>query len=124
LGPWLFPWRDSEKPLKINRISLLARCADLGDYTIVMTPLPTTTTPPTPGPNKITLAQDPAYGGLHFGDKDVSGLDDIGMAPTGPRVSWHIQMTRPGGGNVRLDPTTKVMEVEDLILIVGYPWKS
>jgi hypothetical protein len=33
-------------------------------------------------------------------------------------------MTRPRGGNVRLDPTLKVMEAEDLILTVRYQWKS
>jgi hypothetical protein len=33
-------------------------------------------------------------------------------------------MTRPGGGNLQEDPVSKAMEVQDVMLVVGYEWKT
>ena len=60
-------------------------------------------------------------GGLHVDEKDLSELD-VRIAPRGVS-SWRMRMSRPGGGNVRVDPATNAMEVEDVILIVGYQWR-
>jgi hypothetical protein len=51
------------------------------------------------------------YGGLHFGQKDFSGLE---VTPNDPAVLWQLQMTGPLGGNLQ------DKEVEDIIMVLGY----
>jgi Tc toxin complex TcA C-terminal TcB-binding domain/Neuraminidase-like domain/Salmonella virulence plasmid 28.1kDa A protein/Putative peptidoglycan binding domain len=113
----LFPIRDTEKTLKINTIWLLARCTDPGSYGVVMTP-PLPALPP--GSNTMTLVPVNQYGGLHFSQKDNLGIK---LMPTDPPVKWQIKMTRPGGSNLQEDPVKKVMEVEDLLIVLGYAWE-
>ncbi|MBK6796742.1 MAG: hypothetical protein IPG76_08100 [Acidobacteria bacterium] len=116
----LFTTRDRQKTLKINVITLLARCTDGGNYKVVMSPpLPA---PPPPLSDTMTLATLAQYGGLHFNQKDVSSAP-IEIAPTDAPVIWPLKMTRPGGGNLQEDPLKKVMEVEDLLLVLGYEWE-
>ena len=62
------------------------------------------------------------YGGLHFHQKDVKDVAGVRVAPTGPPVKWKMSMTRPGSNNLR-DPVTNVIEVEEVILILGYEWE-
>jgi hypothetical protein len=66
----LFSQRDATKTLKVNTIVLLARCTDPGNYDVMLTP-------PLAGSNTMILAKSNTYGGLHFGQKDVtaSGID-------------------------------------------------
>lgn len=120
MSPGLFPLKDVNKILKINTVWLLARCTDPGTYSVLLNPplLP----PPPPGSDIMTLAKINQYGGLHFGQQDVSG-SDISVAPTSPPLQWVLKMTRPGGGNLRKDSVTNEMEVEDLMLVVGYEWE-
>ena len=115
----LFPQRDADKTVKIDTIYLLSRCTDTGNYGVKITPpLPV---PPPAGANTMTLAKSNTYGGLHFGQKDVAAAP-VEIVPTDPPVTWRITMVRPGGGNLTEDPVKKVMEVEDLILVLGYNW--
>jgi hypothetical protein len=116
----LFPQRDATKTLKINTIVLLARCTDPGNYKMTLTP--PLAVPPPDGSNTMVLAKSNTYGGLHFGQKDVAtaGLE---IVPTDEPVVWKLKVTRPGGGDLIEDPVKKVMEVEDLILILGYEWQ-
>ncbi|MDY7791695.1 neuraminidase-like domain-containing protein [Burkholderia ubonensis] len=116
----LFPLRDATKTLKINTIVLLARCSDPGKYDVTLTP-PLAVQPPVDS-NTMVLAKSNMYGGLHYGQKDVaaSGVD---IVPTDEPVIWKIKVTRPGGGNLIEDPVKKVMEVEDLILVLGCEWQ-
>jgi hypothetical protein len=117
----LFRIIDSEKILKVNTILLLARCTDSGNYSVVMTPpLPVS---PSDGSNSMTLARVNQYGGLHFSQKDVAALG-IEVVTTDPPMKWQLKMSRPGGGNLQEDPVKKVMEVEDLILVLGYEWEN
>ncbi|MDN3514337.1 MAG: neuraminidase-like domain-containing protein [Candidatus Brocadia sp.] len=117
----LFSIRDKDKTLKVNMLWVLARCTDPGNYSVVMTPpLPE---PPPAGSNSMTLAKLNQYGGMHFNQKDVSALG-IEIVPTGPPVKWQLEMTRPGGGNLQEDPVKKVMEVEDVLLVLGYEWET
>jgi hypothetical protein len=117
--PRLFPLRDLDKTLKVNAIWLFARCSDAGSYKVVMTPpLPA---PPPPGSDTMTLTPVNQFGGLHFSPKDVSG-QGIQIVLTDPPAKWHLKMTRPGGGNVQEDPVKNIMEVEDMILVLGYEW--
>jgi hypothetical protein len=98
--------RDTSKTLKVNKIWLLARCKNVGNYTIVITPpLPE---PPPAGANALTLAPLNQYGGLYFSQKDVEIEIDLIAAP----VKWQLRMSR-SGGNV-------AEEVEDVILVLGY----
>ncbi len=119
--PALFPLKDVDKTLKINAVWLLARCTDPGTYSVLLNPplLP----PPPPGSDVMTLAKINQYGGLHFGQKNVSE-SDISVAPTDPPLQWVLKMTRPGGQNLEKDPLTNEMEVEDLMLMVGYDWET
>jgi hypothetical protein len=111
----LFPIRDAGKTLNITTIWLLARCTDAGSYTIALTP-------PLDGADTITLARSSQYGGLHINHKDVSA-DEIELALTNSPVTWKLHMTGPGGDNLTEDPTTGTMEVEDLMLVLGYVWQ-
>ena len=121
--PNLFPVRDAGKNLKVNTIWIIARCTDVANYTVTMTPpLPA---PPPAGSNSITLTRLPTFGGLHMNGeagKDVSSMT-IEILPTDPPVKWQLKMTRPGGGNLVEDPVKKVMEVEDVLLVLGYEWE-
>ena len=48
----------------------------------------------------------------------------IEIVPTAnPPVKWRLSMTHPGGGNLQADLVTKVMEVEDVLLVLGYEWE-
>ena len=106
--PGLFPWRDTEKTLKVNTIWLLARCTDTADYQVVMMP-----PLPTAGPNTMTITPVTQYGGLHFSQMDVDALG-IEIVPTDPPAKWQLKMIRSGGGN---------LQVDDLLLILGYEWE-
>jgi len=114
MAPGLFPIRDAGKILKISTLWLLARCTNAGSYTVVATQ----------PSGSVTMALAPVnqYGGLHFCQKDVSALG-IEIVPTDPPVKWQLKMTRPGGGKLQEDPLKKVMEVEEVILVLGYGWK-
>ena len=100
----LFQIKDMGKTIKINAISILARCADPGIYEVELTPRAGA------GSNTFSLPKLGQYGGLHFGQKDVSGLQ---VVPTDSPALWQLRMTR-GGNNLRED------EVEDLVLVLGY----
>jgi hypothetical protein len=118
MSPSLFPIRDKDKTLKVNKIWLLARCTDTGSYDVVITPpLPE---PPPAGSNTMTLAPVNQYGGLHFAQKDVTedvtGLE-VEIAPTAPPVKWQLKMTRPGDENLQEG------EVGDVLLVLGYEWE-
>ena len=120
LSPVLFRLIDTGKTLKINSIILLARCTDDGAYQMVATPpLPP---PPPAGSNSMSMAKLSQWGGLHFGQRDVSAAG-IEVTPHGPNVTWLLRMNRPGGGNLELDPVTQAMEVQDLMLIFGFEWE-
>jgi peptidoglycan hydrolase-like protein with peptidoglycan-binding domain len=116
----LFPFRDAGKTLKINTISLLARCTDAGDYGVTVTP-PAPAAPLT-GANALTLSKSDTYGGLHLGQRDVAAAG-IEIVPTDPPATWMITVTRPGGGNLTKDPVTNTSEFEDAILVLGYASK-
>jgi Tc toxin complex TcA C-terminal TcB-binding domain/Neuraminidase-like domain/Salmonella virulence plasmid 28.1kDa A protein len=113
--PNLFPLRDSEKTLKINTIYLLARCTDGGSYKVVTTP--------SSGSNTFVLDPDNKLGGLHRNNNNDVSSQGIEIVLTDPPVKWQLKMTRPGGGNLQEDPVKKVMEVEDVFLILGYEWE-
>ncbi len=116
MSPNLFPLKDATKTLKINTIWLLARCTDAGNYRVVLNP------PLSAGADTFTLARLDQYGSLHFSQKDVS-TPGIEIIPTDPPLTWRAQMTRPGGGNLQEDPVTGVMEVEDIMMVLGYEWE-
>ena len=118
MSPSLFRTLHEGKTLKIDTILLLARCTNAGDYKVVMAP-PLPDAPA--GSDTMILAQSDEFGGLHFKQKDVGALG-IEVAPTGPPETWQLKMTRPGGGNLQEDPVKKSMEVEDLLLILGFEW--
>jgi len=120
MGNGLFPLKDGDKTLKINTVWLLARCTRPDAYTVVIDPpLPP---PPPAGSNTMKLARVNQYGGLHFARKDVS-VFGIEVDPSAPPLTWKLKMTPPGGGNLQIDATTGEMEVEDLMLAVGYEWE-
>jgi len=124
LSPRLFPWRDSAKTLIINTVWLLARCTGVGEYSVVMTPpLPPPPAPPDVDPNKMTLAPLNHYGGLRFSQKGDKG-DPLALVvtPTDPPTIWRIHMTGPSG-NLQEDAIKKVMEVEDVFVVLGYEWQ-
>ena len=116
MTPGLFRILDSGKTLTIDKIWLLARCAEDDPYTIALTPpLPE---PPPAGSNMITLNKIYKFGGLHSNGengKEVSG-PGFQIVPTAPPVKWQLKISRPGGGNLKKD------EIADVLLVLGYKW--
>jgi hypothetical protein len=103
MTPSLFSFRDEGKTLKVNTISLLARCTDVESYEVVLTP-------PLADSDTMTLVRVNQYGGLHFRQKDTAALG-IQLVPTDPPVKWQLRMTSLGGGD---------LQVEDVLLVLGY----
>ena len=125
MSPALFPFRDGGKKLKVNTIVLLARCANEGDYSVVLNP------PLSAGSDTMTLTPDDKYGGLHFSQKPETVAapalpPELGITLdlTIPPKKWQFKMTNPDGQNLRVDTKKQVMEVEDVILILGYEWEE
>jgi Tc toxin complex TcA C-terminal TcB-binding domain/Neuraminidase-like domain len=117
----LFFVRDTDHTLKINTITVLARCTDAGNYSVTFTPpLPV---PPPAGSNKMTLVRSTEYGGLHFAQKHVTA-PDIELVPTDATQTWRLRIEHPGGGNLVKDPMTQAMEVEDVLVVLGYEWED
>jgi hypothetical protein len=108
----LFNYRDHDKTLKINRITLLARCINDDPYTVVLDP------PLSAGSDTFNLAQEPQLGGLHLAQTPDGADLGIEIAPTNLPVKWKLKMTRPIPGNLGTDPK----EVEDLLIILAYEW--
>jgi hypothetical protein len=120
MTPGRFRLLDTGKTLKINTIAMLARCNDAAAYQVVATPpLPP---PPPAGSNTMSIAKLNQFGGLHFAQRDVS-MQGIEVTPNGPHATWRLRVNRPGGGNLQVNPATQAMEVEDLLLILGYEWE-
>jgi hypothetical protein len=120
MSPEFFNFRDLDKTLELETLWLLARCTDGGAYSVRINP-PLLPPPPT-GADVIKLARVNQYGGLHFGQKDISALG-LTVAANDPPLAWSLKMTRPGGGDLQVDGTTNEMEVSDLFLVVGYQWQ-
>jgi hypothetical protein len=116
----LFPFRDEAKSLKVNSVALLARCENVGvnyNYDVLLSlPLPL---PQPPDQVNLTLVPSDQYGGLYSDQQDV----DAEITPTAPLVKWQLKMTHHGGGNLQEDPVKKIMEVEDVLLVLGYTWE-
>jgi Tc toxin complex TcA C-terminal TcB-binding domain/Neuraminidase-like domain/Salmonella virulence plasmid 28.1kDa A protein len=112
MSPSLFSLRDKDKTLKVNSIALLARCTNVGSYDVEIEPLPEESI-------AMTLPPVNQYGGLHFSQTGV----EIDLVPTDLPVKWQFKMTRSGGGNLQEDPLKKVMEVEELLMVLGYEWE-
>ena len=110
LSPNLFPFRDAGKSLTINSVSFLARCTGSGNYEVALT-LPASAT--------FSLAPVAQYGGLHFGQQSIP----IDLEPDDPPTLWKFTMTGPSGGVLTEDTVKRVMEVEHLVLVLGYAWK-
>jgi hypothetical protein len=119
LSPDLFPYRDVGKTLEIDRVSLLARATDPGDYGVTLSP-PLPAQPP--GSTDLTLARSDEFGGLHAGELDLSGAG-LELVPTNPPSTWRIRFSRPGGGNLADDPNTNSSELQDAFLVLAYHWQ-
>lgn len=112
----LFPIRDAGHTLKINSIAVLARCTNASGYGAVLAP-------PLASTNTFTLTKSSQLGGLHFAQKDVSG-EGIELDPADPVPTWKLRINHPGGGNLVEDPVTHEMEVQDVLVVVGYEWED
>ena len=48
----------------------------------------------------------------------------IELDPANPMPTWRLKSERPGGGNLIKDPGTQEMEVQDVLLVLGYEWED
>ncbi len=70
----------------------------------------------------MILAKANQYGGLHFSQKPVSGIE---IKSTGPIMKLQLTMKRhPGGERLGEDPVRKIFEVEDIFVVGGYEWEA
>ena len=110
----LFPFRDKLHTLKVNSISLIARCTNNGDYDVTFNPpLPA---PPPVGADQMILTPTSSFGNLHFATKDTSG--DAIELDFSSEINWNLTVESPSGNNLTEN------ELEDLYLIVGYEWED
>jgi receptor-binding and translocation channel-forming TcA subunit of Tc toxin len=118
MSPVLFPFRDFGKTLSLTTIALFARGDETTDYAVIMSPpLPPPPLPPAADPNEFTVTPVTKFGGLHFQQKNVV----VQIDAQAPPMTWRLKMSRADGSNIS-DPITKVAEINDLILVVGYQW--
>jgi hypothetical protein len=113
MSPGIFRLMDEGKTLKVNKIWLLARCTDRGSYRVSLT------APPAVGSTVMKLDPVDKYGGLHFSEEEVS----LEIPVVDPPVRWQLKMTPPRPGNLQKDPVKKIIEVEDVLLLLGYVWE-
>ena len=110
----LFPFKDMLHTLKINSITLIARCTESGDYDITFNPpLPS---PPPIGADEMTLTPVSKFGNLHFATRDTSG-DSIEL-DFSTDIIWNLKIESPSGNNLVEN------ELEDMFLILGYSWED
>ena len=95
---------------------------DRAGYSVANSPPLPTPAPEATDPHWMILSPVNQYGGLQFAQKNVSA-NSVEVSPTGPPVTWQLRMARPGGGNLAEDPVTERMEVEDVMLVLGYEWR-
>ncbi len=113
IKPELFPYKDKEHTLKVNSISLIAKCKDDREYKVQLDPpLPS---PPPAGSDSLTLTPVETYGNLHFAEKDTSS-DSI-ILDFSTEITWSITIESPTGDQLSKD------EIEDLYFILGYEWE-
>jgi hypothetical protein len=110
----LFPYRDILHTLKINSITILARCSDSGDYDITFNP--PLSSPPPAGTDEMTLTPVSAYGNLHFTTRDTSG--DAIELDFSTDIIWNLKVESPSGNNLEEN------ELEDMYMILGYEWED
>ena len=113
LTPNLFPFRDQLHTIKVNSITLIARCAETGDYEVRLSP--PLSTPPADN-DEMILTPVSAYGNLHYATKDTVG-DDIELDFSADTV-WHLRIESPTGDNLAEN------ELQDMYLILGYEWED
>ncbi len=108
LSHQLFPFRDAGKTLRVNKIHLLARCSEGGDYSVALTPQPPEPESPPAWGATMTLTTAEQCGGLYFNHEPVG---DVDIVPAGPPETWRMEITAPSEGTV-----------EDLLLVLEYQW--
>jgi hypothetical protein len=102
VAPNLFPVRDQDKKLAIEKIQILARCAQSGEYRVTLAA-------PADAANLISK---PEYGGLHEGKLTVPKT----VYPKVDAETWELRMKGPDGADL------STAEVSDVIMILNYAW--
>jgi len=112
IKPTHFPYRDQEHTIKINSITLVARCSNENDYDVFFSP-PLDDTPA--DNDKLVLTQVAEYGNLHYATRDTSG-DGLELDFSSD-VVWEMSVESPSG-----DALTEG-EIGDFYLVLGYEWE-
>jgi peptidoglycan hydrolase-like protein with peptidoglycan-binding domain len=100
-----FPFRRPGVTITINRVVLVARFANNGNYTASLAPLVN---------NDMALNPAPELGGLHLASSNVPNLD---ITDT---LDWTLRIHRAGEPDAHLEPG----EVEDFFAICVYTMSS
>jgi hypothetical protein len=111
-APDRFPFLTNGLDIKVTGIDVLARLADPGDYSAVIT---------RPGgpPLTLTMSVDSTLGGLHHAEaRPLAPKSDLGRVPAhSPYPQWTVKVRKSGAVDFRsLSPE----EIDDLVIIFQY----
>jgi hypothetical protein len=96
-----FPFRRPGVTITINRVVLVGRFANAGNYTAALAPLVN---------NEVALNPSPALGGLHVASSDVQDVDITDA------LDWTLRIHHAAEPDAHLEPD----EVEDFFIICLY----
>jgi len=96
-----FPFRRPGVTITINRMVMVARFANAGNYTASLAPLVN---------NDVALNPSPALGGLHMASSDVQDVDITDA------LDWTVRIHRAAQPDTHLEPG----EIEDFLIICLY----
>jgi hypothetical protein len=96
-----FPFRRPGVTITINRVLMVGRFPNAGNYTASLAPLVN---------NDLALNPSPQLGGLHMSSSDVQNVDITGA------LDWTLQVRRANAPDAHLEPG----ELEDFFIICLY----
>lgn len=114
MPPERFPFYTNGLDVKVRGIDVLARTADSGDYTLVITP-------PGGSAQTVTISADSSLNGLHhWSNQALAPKPDLGRAPspsTGTPPTWQFKLQKSGAADFQ---SVLPADLLDFDLVIAY----